>query len=60
MDPGWKWDRWQDIAEDKDIPGPDAVDPCNGPHGLRLGIASSFTTVLQCMFTCSAMDEEFF
>eukprot|EP00957_Ditylum_brightwellii_P077450 5884877-Ditylum_brightwellii.AAC.1 len=41
---GWEWDRWQDIAEDKDIPGPDAVDPYNGPHGLRPGIASSFTT----------------
>eukprot|EP00957_Ditylum_brightwellii_P098385 7495833-Ditylum_brightwellii.AAC.1 len=24
MGPGWKWDRWQDIAEDEDIPGPEA------------------------------------
>eukprot|EP00957_Ditylum_brightwellii_P211973 15366819-Ditylum_brightwellii.AAC.1 len=60
MDPGWKWNRWQDIAEDEDIPGLEAVGPYNGPHGLKPGIASTFTTVLQCTFTCSAMDEEFF
>eukprot|EP00957_Ditylum_brightwellii_P174010 13248622-Ditylum_brightwellii.AAC.1 len=47
--PGWKWDRWQGIDKDEDIPGPDAVDPYNGPHGLRPGIASFFTTVLWCM-----------
>eukprot|EP00957_Ditylum_brightwellii_P103090 7856037-Ditylum_brightwellii.AAC.1 len=28
----------------EDIPGPAAVDPYNGPHGLRSGIANSFTT----------------
>eukprot|EP00957_Ditylum_brightwellii_P105307 8027875-Ditylum_brightwellii.AAC.1 len=42
--PGWKWDRWQDIAEDEDIPGPEAINPYNGPHGLRPSITSSFTT----------------
>eukprot|EP00957_Ditylum_brightwellii_P002082 160367-Ditylum_brightwellii.AAC.1 len=47
MGPGWKWNRWQDIDQDEDIPGPEAVDPYNEPHGLRPGIASSFTTVLQ-------------
>eukprot|EP00957_Ditylum_brightwellii_P111826 8529425-Ditylum_brightwellii.AAC.1 len=44
MDTCWKWDRGQDIPEHEDIPGPDAVDPYNGPHGLRPGIAYNFTT----------------
>eukprot|EP00957_Ditylum_brightwellii_P057929 4392130-Ditylum_brightwellii.AAC.1 len=35
MGPGWKWDSWQDIAEDEDIPRPEAVGLYNGPHGLR-------------------------
>eukprot|EP00957_Ditylum_brightwellii_P141920 10812586-Ditylum_brightwellii.AAC.1 len=47
MGPGWRWDRLQDIAEDEDIPGPETMVPYNGPHRLRPGIASSFTTVLQ-------------
>eukprot|EP00957_Ditylum_brightwellii_P022927 1730301-Ditylum_brightwellii.AAC.1 len=45
MGPGWKWDRCQDIADNENTPGPDAVDPYNGPHGFRPGIASSFTTI---------------
>eukprot|EP00957_Ditylum_brightwellii_P194829 14841084-Ditylum_brightwellii.AAC.2 len=57
IDPGWKWDKWQEIAEDEDILGPEAVGPYNGPHGLRPGITSSFITVLQCIFTCSTMDK---
>eukprot|EP00957_Ditylum_brightwellii_P056125 4254864-Ditylum_brightwellii.AAC.1 len=24
MVPGWKWDKWQDTAEDEDISGPQA------------------------------------
>ena len=60
MGPGWKWDRWEDIGIDDDIPGPELVDPYNGPHGLRPGISTSFTTVLQCIFVCSAMDQDFF
>eukprot|EP00957_Ditylum_brightwellii_P150649 11470101-Ditylum_brightwellii.AAC.1 len=44
MGPCWKWDRWQDIAEFEGIPGPDAVDPYNGPHEPKPGIPSSFTT----------------
>eukprot|EP00957_Ditylum_brightwellii_P201928 15327852-Ditylum_brightwellii.AAC.1 len=36
-----------DIAEEEDIPRPDAVNPYNGPHGLRPGIAYFFTAVLQ-------------
>eukprot|EP00957_Ditylum_brightwellii_P117946 8996281-Ditylum_brightwellii.AAC.2 len=47
MGPDWKWDRWQDIAQDEEIPGPETVDPYNCPHELRPGIASSFATVLQ-------------
>eukprot|EP00957_Ditylum_brightwellii_P011426 863713-Ditylum_brightwellii.AAC.2 len=34
------------MGPDEDIPGPEAVDPYNDPHGLRPGIISSFTTVL--------------
>eukprot|EP00957_Ditylum_brightwellii_P021934 1654457-Ditylum_brightwellii.AAC.1 len=34
MGPCLKWDRWQNIPEDEDIPGPEAVDLYNCPHGL--------------------------
>eukprot|EP00957_Ditylum_brightwellii_P126717 9658068-Ditylum_brightwellii.AAC.1 len=53
-------DTESDGEEEKNVMGPEAVDPYNGPHRLRPGVASSFTTALQCMFTCSDMDEEFF
>ena len=60
MGPGWKWDQWQDIGPNDEVPGPPISDPYNGPHGLLPGVTKSFTTILQCIFVCTAMDEAFF
>eukprot|EP00957_Ditylum_brightwellii_P024094 1817356-Ditylum_brightwellii.AAC.1 len=35
-------------------------DKYNGPHGLEDSVEHKFTTALQCMMECAAMDREFF
>ena len=56
----WAWNQWEEIADDEEIPGPKETDRYNGPHGIKPHVASSFKTVLQCIFSTTAMDIEFF
>ena len=56
----WAWDNWVAIDDDEDIPGSPDVDPYNGGHGLKEGVADSFETVLACIFNTTAMDRDFF
>ena len=56
----WAWNQWEEIADDEEIPGPKEIDRYNGPHGIKPHVASSFKTVLQCIFSTTAMDIEFF
>ena len=55
----WNWDSWVTIDDDEDIPGPPDVDPYNGGHNLKEGVADSFETVLACIFNTTAMDRDF-
>jgi len=56
----WKWDQWQDIGDEDSIPGPPETDHYNGPHGIREHVATYFQTILQCIFSTTAMDRDFF
>lgn len=56
----WKWDQWEDIGDEDSIPGPLETDHYNGPHGIREHVATSFQTILQCIFSTTAMDRDFF
>ena len=56
----WNWDSWVTIDDDEDIPGPPDVDPYDGGHSLKDGVADSFETVLACIFNTTAMDRDFF
>jgi len=46
----WNWDQWQDIGDEDSIPGPPEMDHYNGPHGIKENVATSFQTILQCIF----------
>ena len=56
----WKWNQWKEIGDDESIKGPPVEDRYNGPHGLKPGFPTSFTTVLQCIFQSTAMSRSFF
>ena len=56
----WSWDHWEEITDEEEIPGPKETDHYNGPHGIKSHVASSFTTVLQCIFATTAMNIDFF
>ena len=57
---GWLWNQWEEIGDDDAIPGPSEYDRYNSPHGLKEGVADSFTTVLECIFKTTCMDRDFF
>ena len=57
---GWLWNQWEEIGDNDVIPGPSEYDRYNGPHGLKEGVAESFTTVLECIFRTTCMDRDFF
>ena len=56
----WAWNNWKPLDIDDAVPGPQYSDHYNGPHGLKPGIEHTFKTVLQCMFSTTAMDRFFF
>ena len=56
----WTWNQWEEIVDDASIPGPKETNHYNGPHGIKQHVASSFKTVLQCIFSTTAMDLDFF
>ena len=47
---GWVWNKWKEIGDDEEIPGPKEYDHYNGRHGLKDGIGERFITILQCIF----------
>ena len=57
---GWEWNKWEEIGDDDEIPGPVETDHYNGPHGLKDGVGGSFHTILQCIFKTTCMDRDFF
>ena len=56
----WKWNNWSEIDDDESIDGPPEPDRYSGPHGLKPGVASSFATILQCIFKTTAMSQDWF
>ena len=57
---GWLWNKWEEIGDDEDIPGPKEDDYYNGRHGLKKGIGAKFSTILQYIFETTCMNREFF
>ena len=57
---GWKWNQWEEIGDDEEVGGEVENDHYNGPHGLKIGVANKFKTVLECIFYCTAMSRDFF
>ena len=57
---GWLWNKWEEIGDDEEIPGPKEDDHYNGRHGLKEGIGAKFSTILQCIFETTCMNRDFF
>ncbi len=57
---GWVWNKWEEIGDDDEIPGPKKDDHYNGHHGLKEGVGEKFTKILQCIFETTCMNRDFF
>ena len=53
---GWVWNKWKEIGDDEEIPGPKEYDHYNGRHGLKNGIGERFITILPCIFETTCMN----
>eukprot|EP00957_Ditylum_brightwellii_P049907 3782959-Ditylum_brightwellii.AAC.1 len=59
MSEEWEWNNWATHGISLEIPGPKLEDRYNRPHSLEDGVKEKFTTALQCVIKCTAMDREF-
>ena len=56
---GWFWNKWEEIGEDEEIPGPKKNDHYNRRHGLKEGIGAKLSTILQFIFETTCMNRDF-